>query len=131
MSTSNRASVERAARGNRCGLARWITDSIMRLPMRPAAPQEASMSTDQVTLVKSSFAAIHPVADAFATRFYARLFELDPGLRALFKSDMAEQRQKLLEMLEAVVDALDRPALVVEEVAALGRRHASYRVIAE
>jgi len=89
------------------------------------------MTTDQVTLVKTSFAAIHPVADVVAARFYARLFELDPALRALFQSDMREQQQKLVEMLEAVVDALDRPALIVTEVAALGQRHARYGVVAE
>jgi nitric oxide dioxygenase len=89
------------------------------------------MTTDQVTLVKTSFAAIQPVADVVASRFYARLFELDPALRVLFQSDMAEQRQKLMQMLAAIVDALDRPALIVDEVVALGRRHASYGVIAE
>ena len=89
------------------------------------------MATDQVTLVKSSFAAIQPAADVVASRFYARLFELEPGLRALFQSDMAEQRRKLMEMLAAIVDALDRPSLIVAEVAALGQRHASYGVVAE
>ena len=89
------------------------------------------MPTDQVTLVKTSFAAIQPVADVVASQFYARLFALDPALRALFKSDMREQRQKLMQMLEAVVDALDRPALIVAEAVALGQRHASYGVVAE
>jgi hemoglobin-like flavoprotein len=89
------------------------------------------MSTDQVTLVKTSFASIGPVADAVATRFYARLFALDPALRALFHTDMREQRYKLVQMLDAIVDALDRPALIAAEVAALGQRHASYGVVAE
>jgi len=89
------------------------------------------MSSDQIRLVQSSFATIHPVADVVASRFYARLFELDPGLRALFQSDMAEQRQKLMQMLSAIVEALERPGLIVEELAALGQRHARYGVIAE
>jgi len=99
--------------------------------MLPFDPQEASMTTDQVTLVKTSFASIGPAADVVATRFYARLFELDPALRVLFQSDMAEQRQKLMQMLSAVVDALDGPALIVTEVTALGQRHANYGVVAE
>jgi len=103
----------------------------MSVPMLPFAPQEGSMSTDQVTLVKSSFASIAPAADAVASGFYARLFALDPGLRALFQSDMAEQRHKLMQMLSAIVDALDRPALIVDEVVALGQRHASYGVQAQ
>jgi len=89
------------------------------------------MSTDQVTLVKSSFASIGPAADVVASRFYARLFELDPGLRALFQSDMREQRHKLMQMLSAIVEALDRPALIVTELAALGQRHARYGVVAQ
>jgi hemoglobin-like flavoprotein len=89
------------------------------------------MTTDQVTLVQSSFGSIGPVADVVASRFYARLFALDPALSVLFQTDMREQRQKLMHMLAAIVDALDRPALIVVEVAALGQRHASYGVMAE
>jgi hemoglobin-like flavoprotein len=103
----------------------------MSMPMLPFDPQEVSMTTDQVTLVKTSFASIGPAADVVASRFYARLFELDPALRVLFQSDMAEQRHKLMQMLSAIVDALDRPALIVAELTALGQRHASYGVIAE
>ena len=89
------------------------------------------MITDQVTLVKSSFASIVPAADAVATQFYARLFALDPALRVLFESDMREQRHKLMRMLAAIVDELDQPALIVAEVVALGQRHVSYGVLAE
>jgi hemoglobin-like flavoprotein len=89
------------------------------------------MAADQVSLVQTSFAQVHPVADAFARQFYTRLFELDPALRALFHTDMAEQRRKLLQMLEAIVDALNRPVPIVAEVAALGQRHAGYGVLAD
>jgi hemoglobin-like flavoprotein len=89
------------------------------------------MTTDQVTLVKSSFASISPAADAVANQFYARLFALDPALRALFQSDMREQGQKLMRMLATIVDQLDQPMLIVPEVVALGQRHAGYGVLAE
>ena len=69
------------------------------------------MITDQVTLVKSSFASIVPAADAVATQFYARLFALDPALRVLFESDMREQRHKLMRMLAAIVDELEQREL--------------------
>jgi len=99
--------------------------------MLPTGLQEAFMTTDQVTLVKTSFASIGPAADSVASRFYARLFALDPALLALFHTDMREQRHKLMQMLSAIVDALDQPALIVPEVVALGQRHASYGVVAE
>jgi nitric oxide dioxygenase len=89
------------------------------------------MTTDQVTLVKSSFASIGPAVDAVANQFYARLFALDPALRALFQSDMRAQRQRLIRMLAAIVDELDRPTLIVAEVVALGQRHVGYGVLAE
>jgi len=89
------------------------------------------MAIDQVELVKSSFASIRPVADAVAARFYSRLFALDPALRALFHADMFQQRHKFVQTLQAIVVALDHPALVVAEVAALGQRHTSYGVVGE
>jgi hemoglobin-like flavoprotein len=89
------------------------------------------MTTDQLTLVKTSFASIGPAADAVAARFYARLFALDPALRRLFHTDMREQPRKLMQMLAAIVNALDRPALIVPALAALAQRHASYGVVAE
>jgi hemoglobin-like flavoprotein len=93
--------------------------------------EEPGMAADQVSLVQASFAQVRPLADAFARLFYTRLFELDPALRALFHTDMAEQRRKLIQMLDAIVEALDRPALIVAEVAALGQRHAGYGVLAK
>ena len=89
------------------------------------------MATDQVELVKTSFASIRPVADAVTARFYSRLFALDPALRALFPADMFQQRHKFIQTLDAIVNALDQPGLVVAEVAALGQRHTSYGVVAE
>jgi hemoglobin-like flavoprotein len=65
---------------------------------------------------------------ALAAAFYARLFALDPAVRELFKSDMAEQGRKLLEMLDAIADGLDRPDALVGRLEDLGRRHAGYGV---
>jgi hemoglobin-like flavoprotein len=83
----------------------------------------------QVTLVQDTFAVIAPIADDAAALFYRRLFEIDPGLRSMFRGDMAEQRRKLMQMLTAAVKGLshlDRLIPVVEE---LGRRHVGYGVI--
>ena len=82
----------------------------------------------QKTLVQESFAKIVPIADDAAALFYTRLFELDPSLRQMFKSDMAEQRKKLVQMLTAAVKGLDRLDQLVPVVQDLGRRHARYGV---
>jgi hemoglobin-like flavoprotein len=65
---------------------------------------------------------------ALAAAFYARLFELDPATRSLFKIDMVEQGRKLVEMLDAIADALDEPASLDEALRDLGRRHVEYAV---
>jgi hemoglobin-like flavoprotein len=82
----------------------------------------------QKTLVQQSFAAVAPIADDAAALFYRRLFELDPSLERMFKSDMTEQRKKLMQMLTAAVKGLDRLDQLVPVVEDLGRRHAGYGV---
>ena len=86
------------------------------------------MTPHQILLVRSTFALVEPVADDAATIFYRRLFDLDPDLRALFPSDLANQRRNLMQTLTVVVRNLDRLEGIVPAVEALGRRHAGYRV---
>ena len=89
------------------------------------------MSPRQIQLVRETFAAVEPIADAAATIFYRRLFDLDPDLRALFPSDLAAQRRNLMQTLTVVVRNLDRLEGILPAVEALGRRHAGYRVRAD
>src|SRR6185503_18545359 len=86
------------------------------------------LTKEQITLVKGSFAVIAPIADDAAALFYRRLFEIDPRLRPMFKSDMAEQRRKLMQMLTAAVKGLNHLNRLVPIVEDLGRRHAAYGV---
>lgn len=62
----------------------------------------------------------------FARAFYARLFELAPGIRALFKADMAAQEMKLAQTLVTVVGGLDQAESLVPTIEALGRTHRGY-----
>lgn len=86
------------------------------------------MSPAEVTLVKDSFRKIVPIADQAAALFYARLFELDPSLRHLFRGNMIEQGRKLMTMIAASVGALERLDTIVPHIRALGARHAGYGV---
>src|SRR5215204_5055372 len=109
------------------GGSRW------RLERRPpagvgAAGMEKTMDDEQIRLVQESFGQVAPIAEAAAGIFYARLFELDPGLRALFKGDMKEQGHKLMQMLGLAVKGLERPEQLLPAVRALGARHAAYGV---
>lgn len=63
--------------------------------------------------------------EAIAMLFYGRLFDLEPGLRRLFKTDMHTQSKKLMDTLIAVVDSLDRFDHMRPALRELGRKHAA------
>jgi hemoglobin-like flavoprotein len=86
------------------------------------------MMTLQIELVQSSFEAVKPIAEIAADLFYTRLFELDPPLRAMFRTDRAEQGRKLMHMIGVAVKGLSRPEQILPAVEELGRRHACYGV---
>src|SRR5215213_629294 len=93
--------------------------------------KEQAMHPIQIELVQSSFARVEPIADTAASLFYARLFELEPGLRLMFTGDINEQGKKLMTTLKVVVNGLTRLEALVPAVQALGRRHAGYGVADE
>jgi hemoglobin-like flavoprotein len=86
------------------------------------------MTPEQILLVRSSFAKAGALGDRAPVLFYERLFELDPSLKPLFRSDPAQQRAKLMAALRTVVGALDRLEQVLPMLRDLGRRHARYGV---
>jgi hemoglobin-like flavoprotein len=87
------------------------------------------MSPQQKELVKETWRKLTPMAGSAARLFYERLFEIDETTRPLFKTtDLAEQRQKLIQALIVVVQGLDRLEALVPILADLGRRHVQYGV---
>jgi hemoglobin-like flavoprotein len=86
------------------------------------------MDVTTVALVKESFGWAFPISEQAAAIFYARLFETNPELKSLFKSDMNEQGRKLMATIAVVVNSLDRLNDVLPAVQALAVRHAGYGV---
>lgn len=86
------------------------------------------MTPQQIALVQSTWQQVVPIRDTAATLFYGRLFDLDPGLKPLFKGDMAEQGRKLMAMIGTAVSGLARLDQIVPAVQDLGRRHVGYGV---
>jgi hemoglobin-like flavoprotein len=88
-----------------------------------------AMTRAQKDIVQRTWALVVPIADFATAMFYDRLFEIDRSTTELFqKTDLAQQRLKLLQVLSVAVaglDDLDRLLPIVED---LGRRHASYGV---
>jgi hemoglobin-like flavoprotein len=87
------------------------------------------MTPEQKALVQETWLAVAPISDQAAELFYGRLFELNPALKQLFKSDMNEQGKKLMQMIGFCVAGLDRLDELVPAVEALGRRHVNYGVM--
>ncbi|MGA2550648.1 MAG: globin family protein [Burkholderiaceae bacterium] len=86
------------------------------------------LTPNDVARVQSSFQLVVPHATLAAQLFYSRLFELDPSLRALFKTEMTEQGRKLMAMLTTVVGSLDDLQAIVVPAQALAKRHLAYGV---
>lgn len=86
------------------------------------------MTEKQIELVQTSWEKCIPIADTAASIFYARLFELDPSLKALFSSDIKEQGKKLMTMITTAVRGLNNLEGIVGAVQAMGKRHTGYGV---
>jgi hemoglobin-like flavoprotein len=91
----------------------------------------SAMTTDQIHLLRKSFARVEPQAQVAALVFYRRLFELDPSLRPLFKTDIEVQGRKLMDMLGAALSLTERPGALEKELLNAGARHVRYGTMDE
>ncbi|MDP9455069.1 MAG: globin domain-containing protein [Actinomycetota bacterium] len=88
-----------------------------------------TVTVRQKELVQSTWKRVIPISKTAPTLFYARLFELDPQLRALFPAgerSMKAQHLKLMQMIHICVRGLDQLDRIVPAVQNLGRRHVGY-----
>ena len=86
------------------------------------------MTQEQINLVENSWDFVLLNTNEAGKIFYGKLFELDPSLRKLFKEDIDTQSRKLVSMITFVVHKLNNLGEVVNDVIALGKRHAGYKV---
>ena len=86
------------------------------------------MTPNQIQLVQASFSKVAPIAAVAADLFYARLFEIDPSLRPLFKGDLKRQGAMLMSMIATAVRGLSNPDGLIPVLRNLGQRHAAYGV---
>ena len=86
------------------------------------------MTPEHIRIVQSTWVKVLPIKNTAAQLFYERLFETDPSLRALFRSDMRQQGEKVMQVIDAAVNGLSRLERIVTAIQELGRRHADYGV---
>jgi hemoglobin-like flavoprotein len=87
------------------------------------------MTPAQIGLVKTTFSRLAPRSGELGTRFYQRLFQLDPRLQVLFHGDIPNQGFALFSMIDLIVRTLDYREQVVPIIYELGKRHAAYGVL--
>ena len=82
------------------------------------------MNLHAIALVQETLAQVEPMATAVT--FYDRLFTLDPALRPLFTHDLERHGIRFMAALQAAVNGLSEPELMVTAVKQLGQRHVTY-----
>ncbi len=90
-----------------------------------------SITPRQKALVQNSFSSVEPIADDAAKIFYDKLFEYDPALKRMFKSDMKSQGRKLMTTLKVAVKGLDDLDSLVPALENITVQHLSYGVKAK
>lgn len=89
------------------------------------------MTPDKITLIQSSFAQVEPMALQAGEAFYARLFEIAPETKPMFKGDIVEQSGKLMTTLGIVVKGLTDLDKIVPVAQSLARAHVDFGVTAD
>lgn len=89
-----------------------------------------TLTTAQIELIRNSFHHLHPDAEV-AERFYDRLFEIAPGLRTMFRSDMTGLGMRFMTTLGLILDDIDDPEALRPYLEKLAQGHAAYGVKAE
>lgn len=84
-----------------------------------------------VARLRSMYERIRGRDTQLARFFYARLFAVEPRMRALFRGDPHEQAQKLTAALDTVVRNFENPGTNAAMLSDLGKRHAAYGVLPE
>ena len=84
-----------------------------------------------LSIIRSTFAAIGEDTDGFSIRFYRNMFTKNPEFRGMFPEDMASQRKKLAQTLAVAVGRLGEPEQMIPMLRNLGARHVAYGVVAD
>ncbi len=87
------------------------------------------MTPAQIEIVQQTWKLVQPFQENVTELFYGRLFALDPAVKPLFaKTNMADQKRKLMASLTLAVNSLNRLDQLVPVLRDMGRRHVGYGV---
>jgi hemoglobin-like flavoprotein len=86
------------------------------------------MTPEQADLIRKSFDTMWPMHRSIADLCYRRSFELAPEAMGMFPRDMDRQKLKLMNMIAALVGALDQRELFQSLIRRSGRQHVGFGV---
>lgn len=89
------------------------------------------LDAEQKHRLRKTFALVERQSHVAALVFYQHLFELNPMLRPLFKTDIELQAAKLMDMLSTALRLMEKPDELTETLEELGARHVAYGVRTE
>lgn len=87
-----------------------------------------SLEPSDIQLVRQTFAMVYCVSTTASQLLFARLFELDPSLRAHFDDNLHSHRVKFMASLRVLLDALDNPQALRSLLQRLATIHAEYEI---
>lgn len=80
-------------------------------------------SQDVIDLVRHSVVGLPEGSTRLATAFYDNLFAMVPEVRGMFSEDIGPQEQRMADALIAVVQYLDAPDEIADQLRELGYQH--------
>ncbi|WP_159467380.1 globin domain-containing protein [Dyadobacter sp. 3J3] len=89
------------------------------------------MKNSKILIIKNSWFHIVNNTENAGEYFYEVLFELDPTLKPMFKTNTEEQSKKLVTMLSYVISKLNALDEIMPQIQGLAQRHSKYGVNAE
>lgn len=90
-----------------------------------------TVTSEQAALLKDSLHTLRGRLEPASMSFYEALFRRAPGLRAMFRDDLAGQGMKFMSTLRMIVGAIDQPEGLATRYKELGQGHALMGVKAE
>jgi acetaldehyde dehydrogenase (acetylating) len=86
------------------------------------------MDSQQIDLIRSTFATAKERSPALVADFYERLFEQNPRFRHMFPADISPLQGKMVDALVKMVEHVDNPSVLATLLIPLGRRHGPYGI---
>lgn len=86
------------------------------------------MQPREIQYIRESFDSVGTRLDPLVDSLYAKLFELNPDIAAIFPSDLAEQRAHFSGALTFLVRNIDKLETIDVALRAMGARHFRYGV---